>query len=596
MIRRSIPGLALLATIAATTACMADGLTARISSDKMAMGDTFQLTLSADPTKLTAPPDVSALNADFDILGTSKSSQTRIINGNRSDTVEWIVSLAPRAKGHFTIPVLKAGQATSEPISLDVVDASDLPGDQQAQGSTKITATLASGSYYVQQEIPLTLRISTGPGFRGGTISTPDSPDYILAQRGDDRVSEMTANGQPVTVIERDYLLRPQKSGTIDIAPFTLNATEEDPAAKSPFPQNPFDKFFNQSPFGSAGSPFGQMFNPGREVAVRIAPLTLEVRANPSAAAGWFLPAKAVSLTAEWDPKLPVFRVGEAVTRHVRIQALGATETQLPDLALPQIDGARIYLDKSRAGSVNTPDGTSAVRDFTYSVVPLTGGQVTLPAMTVDWFDTAAETARTATLPAETISVEGPVASATTPQKAPEAVANTAAVASNSGNSGNYGWNVALLVAVTAILACAVFFWWHRTHRGGPSKRPVHPIKTSAFAPRRSALKQVETACAANDAKASYAAALRWLGAISQDAGVEEQLILHRFPELKVSWSDLETRVFSSRTVSEWDAGSFLRHIEAAERATNGFAKGRSPKALPPLYPGFADTGESHAA
>lgn len=584
MIRPAFPSLAVLALIATTTATFADGLTARVSSDKMALGDTFQLTLGADPAKLTAAPDVSPLNADFDILGTSKSSQTRIINGTRSDMVEWIITLAPRAKGHLIIPALTAGQATSEVLSVDVVDVADLPADRQAPGETAITLSLEPGSHYVQQEIPLTLRITSGAGFRGGTIQAPQSPDYILEQRGEDRASQMTSNGQPVTVIERDYLLRPQQAGALTIAPFTLRATQNDPAARSPFPSGSFDSFFGGSPFGGAGSPFGQMFNPGREVVVRTAPLTVEVKANPSGSAGWFLPAKEVTLAAEWDPRAPVFRVGEAVTRHIRIQALGATEVQLPDLAMPEITGARVYLETSQTGSLDTPQGTAAVRDFTYSIVPTTGGTVTLPEVTLEWFDTSAETARVATLPADTITVEGAVTAAPAAPKTPAESVAAPIAAGDQGDAMAMGWIIALVIAIVAALTVALSLRMRRSGVQGTHSHKADPVGSTRANLRKAALRQLEVACDASDPNAAYAAALRWLNAVAPGIAPENGSVRQAFPNLGDTWHDLESRAFSARVTGDWDAQRFLRDLRAADKDAHKAAK-RPPQAiLPPLY------------
>ena len=586
MPRRIFPCLAVLALIATATTSLADGLTARISTDKVALGDSVQLTLSADPAKLTAAPDISALNADFDILGTSSSTQTRIINGTRSATVAWQITLAPRSKGHLTIPVLTAGQASSDAISLDVVDATKLPAGQQRQSSTTITATLEPGNHYVQQETPLTLRITAGPGFRDAAIEAPASADYILTPRGDDRVSQQSMNGQPRTVIERDYLLRPQKAGSLTIAPFTLTAREDDSFATSRVAQSPFDRFFGQSPFGGGGSPFDQMLNPGKQIVVRTAPMTLDIMAKPAATSGWFLPAKAVTLTATWAPANPSFRVGEAVTRHIRIQALGATDVQLPDLALPQIPGAQIYLEKSESGSINTPDGTSAVRDFTYSIVPTTGGSLTLPEVTVDWFDTVSETPRTATLAAQTITVEGPAAAApTATQVAAIAAMPITTQAKSEGQIGVFGWIVALIVTCVGAVAIGVKLW----KRSGARKHDRRNF--SGASQRKAAIRQIEAACRVNDTKATYAALMQWLRAVAHETGLDAGEISRKFPDFRAGKDCLEANVFSSQTAENWNKDQFLKSVYLADASVNKRHASTSHGKLPPLYAGVGPVG-----
>ena len=54
-------------------------------------GDTVTLTLEADGQNPGVSPDLSALEKDFTILGTSTSQQVQIINGRRSDRTQWHV-------------------------------------------------------------------------------------------------------------------------------------------------------------------------------------------------------------------------------------------------------------------------------------------------------------------------------------------------------------------------------------------------------------------------------------------------------------------------------------------------------------------------
>lgn len=578
MIRRSLPALFLLALTAMATACLADGLTARISTDKIALGDTFQLTLSADPTDLTAAPDISALNPDFHILGTSKSSQTRIINGDRSETVTWSITLEPRKTGHLAIPVLTAGSVQTAALSLDVVDAADLPPETHTAGGTAITAELEPGAHYVQQEIPLTLRITTGPDFRDGMIEPPASPDFVLERRGQDRISAAMKNGQPVTMIERDYLLRPQKSGALRVPPFTLRGIVNDPATGKTFPSDPFASLFGRSPFGGAGSPFGRMLTPARPVAVRSQPLTLDIKAKPDTAADWFLPAKDVTLSARWEPETPAFRVGDAVTRRVRITALGATNVQLPDLALPEVAGTRVYLDRSQSGMIDTPGGPAAVRDFSYSIVPTGGGTLTLPEVTLRWFDTATETSRIATLPAETITVEGPVVADVAGQSALESTAPAVADSANHLTNPRVRWPWPLsAIIVILILGTAILWRYHgdikslRGNRTAPSQRHI-------------AMARIATACAAQDPQATYSAALEWLNAVDGDSQTDADALFTAYPDLRTRWQELEVSVFSEQARVAWDAAAFLTAVRAADRTVGKRPVRHRVTILPPLY------------
>lgn len=560
---------AVIVLIASASAGIADGLTARISADKIGLGDSFQLRLSADPTKLTAPPDISALNTDFDILGTSQSTQTRIRNGARSDTVEWIINLAPRRIGQLTIPVLTAGTESSEALTLDVVAQSDLPVPPQTASTTSIETRVQPGNHYVQEEIPLTLRVTAGQGFRSGTISAPASPDYILEQRGEDRSSQSTLGGKPVTLIERDYMLRPQKSGALTIAPFVLQGKEDDPTAQALTQQDPFDNVFDQSPFGL-------MFNAQRDITLRTPPIALDVKANPTNTQEWFLPAKAVEITAEWDPETPQLRVGEAVTRHVRLQALGATQVQLPDLALPQVTNAKIYLESSNAGSVDTAEGTAAVRDFAYSIVPTSGGEITLPEVAVTWFNTASETTQIAKLPAQTLRVEGPSPAPLPTTVQPQASAAVVPTAPKPDRSALAFW---VLLAVFFGIG-AGWIAYRRRHRGPEAESAPARLALQT----KAALLQIETACTDGNAKAAYAAALTWLRMTAQQTGCAQNELLQSVQGLAESWAALEANVFSEQD-EPWDATAFKQLISEVNTQFHTHKSTRSAPRMPPLYP-----------
>ncbi|KIC39049.1 hypothetical protein RA27_18015 [Ruegeria sp. ANG-R] len=458
---------AALIGIAVASGAYADGLLARVNTTQVAEGDQLQLVLTADGQG-GAAPDLSPLSTDFNMLGTSQSSQTQIINGRTSQSVSWIVTLSPKTKGQLTIPSLSAGTLTSDPITLNVVDASQLPKSQGA-GGISVAATIDDGSHYVFQEIPLTVRIETQVPLQRAELIAPNG-DFELTQTGQDRSSQITRNGQPVNVIERSYLLRPQTEGTLTLAPFTLRGTVADPNAR----RDPFADFG----FGSSmmqqmmqGSPFGSMFNSGKPFSARSDAITLDVLANPgTGTSGWFLPAKAVQIEAAWQPENPSFREGEAVTRRISLLALGARPEQLPDLTFAEPDGARLYLDDTQTEMVPTADGTVARRDFQISVVPTRGGQVTLPEISVEWLNTETDQTETATLPALSIEVEGsvPVSGAASTGPADTDVAAVPAQAATAMPMSRL-WAGALAVVFAAF---GIFVWyWRKTRSSNTAEK-----------------------------------------------------------------------------------------------------------------------------
>lgn len=464
----------LAALALSTSMAFAAGMEARVNSTQVAMGDTFQLVLTTDGQG--DRPDLTPLYADFDLLGTSQSSQTQVINGRVSQSQTWIVTLSPKAQGPVTIPALTAGGLSSNPVQITVLDASQLP-KSEGVGGISVQTTLDGDRHYQFQEIPLSLRIETTQPLQRAELIAP-SGDFELTQTGQDRSRQITRGGQPITVVERSYLLRPQSTGALTIPPFTLRGTVADPnARRDPFGrgfggQDPFammDQMMAQMGAGMMRSPFDDMFGPqGKPFAARSDALTLDVQADPNGGSDWFLPAKAVELRAEWQPETPTFRAGEAVTRRVSLLALGARPEQLPDLNFADAPGVRVYLDDTQTDLVETDEGTVARKDFMISVVPTQGGLLTLPELTVDWLDTASGKAKTATLPMLEFSAEGDI-------PPPPVTTPAAPVAEQPQPQSSVAlWSVVL--GVLALIAGAGL-WWKMS---GTSQKPkaADPVKS----------------------------------------------------------------------------------------------------------------------
>lgn len=417
-IRTAVKATLLTFGLSVLSQTLAAGLDARINTQTVVEGDTFQLTLSAD--KQVATPDLSPLQQDFDIVGTAKSTNFSMINGEISSTLSWTVTLTPKKAGQFTIPAIEAGALSSEPLTIKVVDAANAPKSQGASQGINLTARIngSGDKFYQFQEIPLTVRIESEQAFQQAELTPPHVDGVELMQSGADRNSQLSRNGQRIYVFERDYLLRSQADGEITLPPFTLQGRVPD-SNRDPFAD--FNRQFDD-PFFRRNSPFFR--RGGKAFTKRSNSLKLDITANPNAQAGeWFLPAKSVRLTAQWQPKSPTFRQGEAVVRSIRLSALGARAEQLPKLSFDKVDGAKIYVDDDKTVMRETANGTEAVREFTLSVVPTRGGAVTLPEISVEWLNTESDETTTAVLPAETIQVEANATS--THQTAPQTAKTT---------------------------------------------------------------------------------------------------------------------------------------------------------------------------
>ncbi|WP_157973706.1 BatD family protein [Tropicimonas sp. IMCC34043] len=570
--------------IAAALPALAE-VQATVSRPTLALGDSFTLDLRATGKSGDATPDLSPLQQDFTIGGTGQSSMTNIVNGKVSRSHGWTITLTPKQTGKLTIPALTVGAEATQPISVEVVDPASLPRAEVQDDGLQVDMSVPDGSYYVQQEIPVTVRITAGAALRSAELGDPTAPDVIVTRTGEDKTRQDTVDGKPVTVVERTYMITPQKSGKLVLPPVTLRGVADDPGARSPgFPDGQvFDQIRRQfGGAGFAGSMFGNVLQPGREVVARSQAITLDIKPRPGAATDWFLPAKNVDLTASWQPEAPTFKVGEAASRVVRIVALGASKEQLPDLDFSDIDGAKVYVDRVDDQSVDTAKGTAAVKQYSVSVVPTRPGTLTLPAISVQWLDTTDGTQKTATIAAETVTVEG-TAIAPAPPAPPQAAepvvsaaAETAAPASPAPilPVGAFGLGAVLVLAVGG------WMWLRR--------RPV-PLRAAAKG-EAERLAQIagfaaaaRKACRRNDAAQAFARLHAWMTAsgINPDA-----LATPAAAGFRAELRTLETGLYGAAAgEGSWQGDRLAAAFDALLRDLG--TRGTNPRHigdLPPLY------------
>jgi hypothetical protein len=343
-----------------------------------------------------------------------------------------------------------------------------------------------------------------------------------------------------------------------------------------------------------ASDPTG-FFSRGRSISARSDAITLNVRPRP---AGWsgaaWLPAADLTLQDESPPPAEV-RVGDPITRTIRLQAKGLGYEQLPEIELPAVDGAETYPDKAQTRTRD--DGTwiygERVRKFAF--VPSRPGTLTIPGISVRWWNTARDQAETTTLPAQTVTVlpaggaSGQAPTATAPRAtAPAAAAVPGAdrvdtAPQPESTSDLHAWQLLAALGLFLWLATLALFWWwqrRRTHAG----RTASDARTGIA--DGNARARFLRACSLGDHVGAERALLAWARA--------ERPQLHNLGEVAARLGDPAQCDALSELARVRYAGD--RSDGLAQRLERAFRRGfdwndaRRPEsagdeALPPLYP-----------
>ena len=596
---------------------LAAGLLADPDRTRLGANETLTLRVIAEGS-LSGEPDLSPLEKDFEILGRSTSTRTTIVNGDMSQSREWTLELAPRRTGELQIPALALGAERSQPVPIQVV-----PPDQVTPAGVPrplfLDTQVDSPSPYVQEPFSYRVKVYYRDPPRRATLSEPQVNGATIEQRGDDQSSTEMVDGQRYTVIERRYLVVPQRSGPLTIASPRLEAVVADGrpgARRSPFAD--LDEMLGGRVF--QGMPGMPDLGAGRRVVERGPDRTLEVRPQPDGTASPWLPAQSVQLADQWTPSPPRLRVGEPITRTLTITAQGATAAQLPTLDAGTSDGVKVYPEPPTSEDLAGGGPPAALKTLKLALVPTRAGPLTLPEIRLHWWDTVEDRQRVAVIPQRTLEVEPAAGTATTPEPTPgpaqvpglaevpptpmhEAESGGAGRAPDAGPTrspdlpgagaepGLWPW-VSLALGLGWLLTLGWVLW---QGYGGRWQRPGKPARGTGAAGRsgsaRSALAVLSRACAAGDPRAAREALLAWgrsrwpkhppagLGALAGRLGGDDAAEV---------LGDIDRAIYAEgdgEGGSRWDGATAWARIEPLLKGEETAGRIPTPVPLPPLYP-----------
>jgi hypothetical protein len=357
-------------------------VTAKLDRSSAVVGETVTLTLQTTDTNQSLDTDLSVLQVDFDVLNKRSETQMSFVNGRQTASVRLVITLEPKRQGDLTIPALKFPGASSSTLVLKVAAAPALaPGDAEPV-FIEVTVQPDTGPYYVLSQVSLMVRIFYQANLTEAAINPP-TPEQASVRLLDEVPYQSDRNGERYRVLERRYAIFPERSGTLTIPAMQLSGR---------LIERPSDRLW-------------QPTVRGRRVRVESEPLTLEISPRPTNYSGDFwLPARRITLSQQISDNEKL-HVGEPVTRTVILDAMGLEENMLEEPAWPDVPGTRIYPDQPQGISRDDGEWVLGHKEFRYAVVPEEAGELVLPEVRLDWWDTITNQQRTAVLPEHRVTV-----------------------------------------------------------------------------------------------------------------------------------------------------------------------------------------------
>ncbi|AGA91622.1 hypothetical protein Thimo_2929 [Thioflavicoccus mobilis 8321] len=580
-------------------------LTARLDREQIADDETVGLSLILSGGGGT--PDLSPLEADFDIIDQSHVSRMSFVNGQSSSSREWRLELAPRHTGLIEIPSLKVGDLASQPLTLTVLAAAKAKatapsGDQDV----RLEVSAIPEAPYVQGRVDYQVRLLARVQLLQPRLSDPTAEGAQIERVGDDQQYSEMIDGERYTVVERHYAIFPQRSGSLEIEPPRL-------VAAVPVERTPPAQGFGQDPFGPIEEIFGSMpgmggmFTSTRQVRARGRSVTLDVQPQPADAEQPWLPAESLELSDEWQPQGGRVTVGEAVTRTITITAAGVTSAQLPDLDLDAPAGVKLYPDPPQSQDERRGEVPVAVKQIKVALVATSPGEVTLPEIRVPWWDTTSDSPREAVIPARTLEVVaaaggGAGVASPAPAATPVEARPQPAAVPSGGRATNASVPAAFWPWFSALLAlgwlATLGLWWRERHRrlaipqaagrDGDAAAPRRPLSS-----RAEARQAAERACRNRGPRDARDALLAWAALAWPDnppRGLAGLAVRLDSDEAAAALTAMERGLYSEAGPTDWNGKATWAAIGPALAAYDGDDAG-APQglALPELYPSRID-------
>ena len=395
-----------------------DEVTLRAAApDVVVNGDQFRLTYtvnSQDVKDFLAPQAKG-----FDVLmGPSRSQQssTQIINGkvSSSRSITYTYILMAVSEGTFNIPAasieVDGKKIFSNPLTIKVLpkDKEDA-NSNQSQGNSGISsrnqkssgritdkdlfvlATASKTKVHEQEAILVTYKAYTTVDLRQLLGKMPDQQGFYVQEV--ELPTQKTFKLEHYkgrnynTVVYRQYVLFPQKSGKLEIPAVTFDAVVAQRVAVS---DDPFEAFFNGGGYVEVNKKI-------------VAPkLVINVDPLPSKPEGFSGGVGTFSLKS--DISTTELKANEAVTIKLTISGTGNMKlVSAPEVKFPH--DFEIYDPKIEDNYELTANGLSGTKTIEYLAIPRHAGNFTIPAIEFKYFDIASEKYKTLTTEAYELKV-----------------------------------------------------------------------------------------------------------------------------------------------------------------------------------------------
>jgi hypothetical protein len=506
-------------------------------------GETTTLNIETDLA--VQQVDYAPLRRQFDLAGQTVRRRFEVANGRSRTRSTFAVGIRPRGPGVLTVPSLQVGNTTTEPLRLTVLPPTVAPATGNADAF--VETAVDAPTPYVQQSVGVVVRLHYAVPLLSGQLDQDAPANASLQRVGEDVTYQRELGGRRYNVVERRFLLLPERSGAMVL---------------------PGARFNGQA----AGGFFDDIFGNGRKPLSAAAPIQrLQVLPIPADAPQPWLPLRDLRLRYLQAPTEA--RVGAASTLELELVADGASAAQLPTLVFPDPGDAQVFAEPVRADEQFVDGRPRTVLRQRVAIVPLVAGPLALAGPRVEWWDAGQGVARAARLPPLVLQVAAGSLPATSRAPDPGSTLPAAELAQPAAPQARR-----LAPWAGVLLALAALAWWQRRHV--PAQSVPTPPRGPAHA-QPAAPPSLASALAGGELPAIASA-------LAHAAGTHGTTLEAVAARLDDEAQRLAVAALQAARWGDGDPGAALAQLRAAFARGPRWRRGTATRriALPPLYPG----------
>ena len=453
---------------------------ASVSDTNVVVGDIFILTVSIndnDDYRL----DTRELEQDFTVYLPSQSKRSEYINGTFSQETEWRVRLQAKKQGSFIIPAFKIGAYLTEPIEIKVSDVSEANTEQN--NDIFIENSINKDSVYIGQSFIYTSKLYISKNSNDLDLKAPHFEGAENSVLGKDQTDQIIRNGIRYNTITRQYKMTATEAGQYEIDSPLLTGTVQELVAVSDRQNRVVSKTIN----------------------VRGERLNIDIKDIPADYQGQWLVSDDLRLIENNDLSAQTYKVGEPITRSITLQIANIEKEKLPNIKLNYPDSLRFYPDQDELQEGTANNLSYGVRIIRHAIIADKVGTLTLPEITLNWYNSQTNEQQTARLPEQKLTI---IAADKQPTNTPPVIQPIATQPSPTiivDNSALIYWQITVAILIIIMILMTVYHFYYRRLVALNSKREIIQAIPSSnnYLLLQESLKQ-------QNASASYSALLRY--------------------------------------------------------------------------------------